>query len=66
MPDLTSDLGPYNIEPDHATADRVLTQAALVVLRYRDHPDTTAEGGQACNDLVEHLRVLARKWGVTL
>jgi hypothetical protein len=66
MPDLTGDLGPYNLEPDHATADRVLTQAALVVLRYRDHRDTTAEGRQACDDVVEHLRALGRRWGVTL
>ncbi len=67
MPDLTHDLGPYeNPIGDHFTADRVFTQCALVVLRYRDNEDTTSGGCQACDDLVGHLRALAKKWGVTI
>lgn len=67
MPDLSRDLGPDSwILFSHETADRVLTQAALVVLRYKDHEETTAGGAQACDDIVEHLRALAKRWGVTL
>ncbi len=67
MPNLTHDLGPHGREiADPVMADRILTQATLVVLRYRDRPNTTVEGHQACDDLVEHLRALAKMWGVTL
>ncbi len=67
MTDLTHDLGNHDLwVPDRRTADRVFTQCALVVLRYRDDKDTTSGGYQACDDLIEHLRALARKWGVTI
>lgn len=61
-----SDLRPTHTDPAPLTVARAFTLASLLAYRYRDAPDTTAEGRQAAQDIAGAIAALARAWEVPL
>lgn len=64
MTDLLHGLRPIEHDRGPLTVARAFTLTSLVALRYRDAPDTTAEGRAAAQEIVDAIYELARAWGV--
>ena len=62
--DLLHGLRP--VEGEVLTAARALTLTSLIAYRYRDAPETTAEGRQAAQDIADAIATLAQEWEVLL
>ena len=67
MTDLLFDLRPpRDRRVGELTVPRAFTLTSLVALRYRDAPDTTAEGRAAAQEIADAILALANAWEVPL